>query len=324
MNQTSSEETANIVPPEFDDAIMWTAWLYYVDRMTQSEVASRLGVSRATVANYLNDARERGLVSINISPIAASRTRLARGLMQKFNLVGAFVVPANGKTNLAENIGEAGARVLADMLVDGDIIGVAWGRTVLAAASRITLPHPVRNLTVVQVSGSSIGKPEFSPELCTSLLSNRINAQCVNLLAPAVLTSRRLKAMLLDEPVLKKQMELVHSANHILLGIGDLGPKGTARAVEVGSTEEIDDYVARGAVAIIIGRFIAADGSGVGGDHDDRTVGISLSELKQVKNRICLAGGKEKLTAISATLNAGYATHFVTDADTAEALLAME
>lgn len=315
------EETGAAVPTEFDDAIMWTAWLYYADQMTQSEVATKLGVSRATVANYLNEARERGIVSVNISPKAASRTTLARALMEKFGLTGAFVIPSDGDLHLSERLGDAGARVLADMLVDGDTIGVAWGRTVLAAASRISLPKPVRDLTVVQVSGSSTGKPSFSPELCTSLLSNRINAQCVNLLAPAVLTSRGLKAMLLAEPILKKQMELVHSTNHILFGIGDIGPDSTVRASGIGSQEEIDDYVARGAAAVIIGRFIDADGEPVGGDHDERMVGISLGELKKVHNRVCLAGGPTKTAAITATLKAGYATHFVTDAATAEALL---
>ena len=192
----------------------------------------------------------------------------------------------------------------------------------LAAADRISLSRPVKDVTVVQVSGSSTGQPDFSAELCTSLLSNRIHARCVNLLAPAVLSTRELKAMLLAEPVLKKQMDLVHSANRILFGVGDIGPRSTVRASGIASEAEIDDYVARGAVAVIIGRFIDARGEAVGGNHDERMVGITLTELKQVPTRICLAGGTVKTAAITATLQAGYATHFVTDLATGEALLA--
>ena len=51
-------------------------------------------------------------------------------------------------------------------------------------------------------------------------------------------------------------------------------------------------------------------------------VGITLDELKQVQSRICVAGGTAKTEAITATLAAGYATHFVTDIATGEALLA--
>lgn len=204
------EEAGAGLPTEFDDVVMWAAWLYYADQLTQSEIAKKLRVSRATIVNHLQEARERGIVSVNISPKAGSRTRVARALMERFALQGAFVIPSGDEQALAQRLGDAGARVLADQIEDGDTIGVAWGRTVLAAADRISLSRPVKDVTVVQVSGSSTGQPDFSAELCTSLLSNRIHARCVNLLAPAVLSTRELKAMLLAEPVLRKQMELIH------------------------------------------------------------------------------------------------------------------
>jgi len=310
------------LPTEFDDAIMWAAWLYYADEMTQSEIAKTLNVSRATIVNYLQEARERGIVSVHISAQAGGRTTVARALTEKFGLHGTFVIPSADEASLVQRLGDAGARVLAEQIADGDTIGVAWGRTVLAVADRIALPRPMKNLTVVQVSGSSTGEPDFSPELCTSLLSNRIHARCVNLLAPAVLSTPELKAMLLNEPVLKKQFDLIHSTNRILFGVGDIGAKSTVRASGIASKAEIDAYVEQGAVAVIIGRFIDTDGRAIGGNHDERMVGITLDELKQVQSRICVAGGTAKTEAITATLAAGYATHFVTDIATGEALLA--
>lgn len=320
--KTSGNSEARL-PTEFDDAVMWATWLYYADQMTQSEIAKKLNVSRATIVNLLQEAREREIVSIRISPQAFGRTAVARALMDKFGLEGAFVIPAGDERSLVDRLGDAGARVLAEQIEDGDTIGVAWGRTVLAVANQISLPKPARNVTVVQVSGSSTGEPEFSAELCTSLLSNRIQARCVNLLAPAVLSTRELKAMLLAEPVLKKQFELIHSTDRILFGVGDIGARSTVRVSGIASKAEIDTYVEQGAVAVIIGRFIDTHGMPIGGDHDDRMVGITLDELKQVKSRICVAGGPTKTAAITATLEAGYATHFVTDMATGEALLSV-
>lgn len=314
-------ERGSVVPTEFEDSVMWATWLYYADQMTQSEIAKRMGVSRATIVNYLQEAREKGIVSVNINPKAGNRTSMARALMEKFGLAGAFVIPEGDDEALVQRLGDAGARVLADQVEDGDTVGVAWGRTVLAVADQISLTRPVRNVTVVQVSGSSTGEADFSPELCTSLLSNRIHARCVNLLAPAVLSTKALKAQLLAEPVLRKQMDLVHSANRILFGVGDIGPKSTVRQAGVAEPEEIDDYVSRGATAVIIGRFIDADGRAVGGPHDERVVGITLDELKKIPSRVCVAGGAAKIRAIIATLAAGYVTHFITDMATAEALI---
>lgn len=309
------------VPTEFDDAVVWAAWLYYADQMTQNEIAKLLGVSRATIVNYLQEARERGIVSVRISTEAGGRTVIARRLMERFGLTGAFVIPSTVEAELVPRLGEAGARVLAELIRPGDVIGVAWGRTVLAVADLISLPVPLSNLTVVQVSGSSTGSPDFSPELCTSLLSRRIAAQCVNLLAPAVLTTRALKEQLLAEPVLVKQFELIHSANLALFGVGDIGDSSTVRASNIATQREIDDYVRNGATAVIIGRFIDRDGLPVAGELDNRMVGIALEELTQVPARICVAGGLAKIDAIAAALKGGYATHFVTDMVTAEALV---
>ena len=46
-------------------------------------------------------ARERGIVSVNISPKAGSRTRVARALMERFALQGAFVIPSGDEQALA-------------------------------------------------------------------------------------------------------------------------------------------------------------------------------------------------------------------------------
>ncbi len=310
-----------VLPAEFDDAVVWAAWLYYVDQLTQSDIAKMIGVSRATIVNFLQEARERGLVSIRVNTEVGGRTGIARRLKEKFGLEGALVIPASDATPLVQRLGEAGGRLLADMVREGDTIGVAWGQTVLAVADYISLPEPLSGLTVVQVSGSSISNPDFSPEFCTSLMSNRIHARCVNLLAPALLSTPALKKQLLAEPVLVKQFELIHSANLILFGVGDIGPQTLMRSANIANQEDIDLYEANGAVAVLICRFIDADGKPVTGELDDRMVGIELNELAQVPRRLCVAGGAFKVPAIRATLKGGFATHLVTDITTAEMLL---
>ncbi len=312
---------ARNVPPEFDDIVMWAAWLYYSDQMTQNEIASRLKVSRATVINYLQEARERGLVIIQISPEANARTSVARALMAKFGLDGASVIPPNDSSFLIKRLGAAGAQVLADRVQSGDTIGVAWGRTVLAVADQIALAQPQPDLMVVQVAGSLISEPDFSPELCTTLLASRIGARCINLLAPAILSTGEIKRLLLAEPILRRQFELIHGTNHILFGAGDVGPRSTIRAAGILSDAELQSYLDGGAVAVIIGRFLDAQGRPVRGEPDQRMVGITLEDLRQIPSRICVGGGEAKVPALRATLTGGYATHLVTDLATAEALL---
>ena len=309
------------VPPEFEDIVVWVAWLYYADQLTQNEIADVLKVSRATIVKLLQEARERGVVSIRINTDASTRTRLSRRLAERYSLDAATVIPTLEGDQLVNRLGDAGARVLADQLESGDVVGVAWGRTVLAAARAINLPEGVERLTVIQVSGSSAGSSaDFSPELCSSLLASRLAARCVNLLAPAVLSTSELRDRLLAEPSLIKQFDLIRSAKKVLFGVGDVGEWSTVRAAELASDEIIDAYVAHGAVAAIIGRFIDAEGRPVPGELDGRMIGIGVEDLKTMPTRICVAGGPTKIAAIKGALRGGYATHLVTDLKTAEAL----
>ncbi len=322
-DQIDLESRDHALPAEFEDVVVWAAWLYYADQLTQNEIAKKLNVARATIVNYLRLARERGIVSIRLNPEANARTRLSRDLAARYGLSGALIIPSDAEDRLVARLGDAGARLLAELIRPGDVIGVAWGRTVLAVAETITLAEPAAQLTVVQVSGSSTGSPDFSAELCTSIMSSRIGARCVNLLAPAVLSSRELKEQLLAEPVLQRQFEMIHSTNQILFGVGDVGAGSTVRASGMATQAEIDGYVTLGSVAVVIGRFIDAAGRPTRGELDDRMVGISLDDLRRVPIRICVAGGIGKIIAIHAALSGGYATHLVTDTSTAEALLAL-
>ena len=180
------------LPAEFPDIVSWAAWLYFVDELTQSEVAEAIGVSRVTVIRLLNDAKEKGLVSVRINPQLASRVGISRRISEIWGLNSTIVVPDNPRISLVEQIGQAGAFVLVDSLKPGDVIGVAWGRTVLAATHSIELEAPIPDLTVVQVSASPNGlSADFSPELCVSLTANKLGARSVNLMAPAIVYKSR-------------------------------------------------------------------------------------------------------------------------------------
>lgn len=310
------------VPAEFDDMVAWVTWLYYVDELTQSEIADRVRMSRATIIKLLQDARERGAVTIRVSSAAMARTRLSRALSRAYSLDAAYIIPSLAETPLTRRLGEAGAHILGAEMTPGDIIGVAWGRTVMAVAESMQPPERAGPYTVVQVCGSSPGSaPEFSPELCSSVLASRIGARCTNLLAPAVVSTTKLRGLLMAEPALLNQFELIRSATRVLFGVGDVTATATVRLANLASSAEIDDYVRRGARGVLLGRFIDGKGRPVTGDLDERMIGITLSELRDLPNRLCFAGGSGKVEALRAALQGGYVTHLVTDEHTAVALL---
>jgi DNA-binding transcriptional regulator LsrR (DeoR family) len=308
-------------PPEFPDVVTWAAWLYYIDQMTQIDVAKVLGVSRASVVNYLQEARERGLVSIQFDQKSISETVISKSLQAKYKLSGCVVIPkAVEESNLSERLGVAAARVLLGMLKSNDVISVAWGKTVLAAAQSIPRSQ-LDNLTVVQVVGSFHSTVEFSPEFCTSVLANRLNARCMNFLAPAILSSKHLKEELLKEEVLVNQFKTIKSSRIIVFGIGELDLQSTVVRTGFLKATERERYLAQGAIGTILGRMLNEQGQQIYTEMDDRMIGVSLDEIKSIPCRLAVAGGSQKVEVVRATLRGQYPTHLVTDYETANALL---
>ena len=79
-----ANSSASAPPLRFgDDPLLWAAWLYYEEGLTQGEIATRMGVSRPSVNAYLADARTRGIVSIEIEGLSQSSKSPARLVSQR-------------------------------------------------------------------------------------------------------------------------------------------------------------------------------------------------------------------------------------------------
>ncbi|KAA0691937.1 dihydroxyacetone kinase subunit DhaK [Neorhizobium sp. P12A] len=304
-----------------DDPYVWACWLYYEDGMTQGEIADTMGVSRATVNSYLADAREKGIVRISLDPARLASLTVAQQLKSHFGLVDCLVVPSDESGRpLIERLGVAGAQALPSLLKSGDTLAVAWGRTILSVGEHMK-PAALRDMTVVQATGGMNATFAYTPELCAAKIADTLDARCVNLTAPAIVASRALRELLLDEPLLKEQFATLEQANRIIFGISSLRPNSTIHTSGLLEPTLLQHYLAHGVAGVVAGRFIDEKGRPVHGPLDDRTVGISLDNLSRIGTRVGVAGGFDKVPALLAALRGGYINVLITDAETGRGIL---
>ncbi|MDQ0467760.1 bifunctional sugar-binding transcriptional regulator/dihydroxyacetone kinase subunit DhaK [Labrys wisconsinensis] len=315
-------ERAEAIPLQFrDDLLLWAGWLYVHDGLTQNDIAKVMGISRATVNGYLAEARTRGIVSLNIEPSRLGALGIAQALKQRFRLAECIVVPEDdGSRPLVKRLGEAGAGVLRSLLRPGDTLGVAWGRTVMAIAdsmSHVAIP----DLSVIQVTGGTTATFDFAPERCASRLAEPLGARCISLTAPAVVSSAAARDMLMAEPILREQFDLLRRADKILFGICSTRPDSLIYTSGLIGQAAMTQYHALRATAVVAGRFMDDHGRPVQGELDARMIGLSLEEIGRIKTRIAVAGGPDKVPAVLACLRGGHATILVTDAATGRSVL---
>ncbi|UHD44253.1 dihydroxyacetone kinase subunit DhaK [Aureimonas altamirensis] len=306
-----------------DDALLWAAWLYYEEGMTQGDIASAMGVSRASVNAYLADARTRGLVNIEIEPVKFRALSLAQALKEHFGLQDCLVIPTDGgERSLIARLGAAGAQALSFHVRSGDTIAVTWGRTMLALAQAMQAPG-LADIRVVQATGGTTAKIPWTPEACASRLAEALGARCIPLSAPAIVSSATVRDMLVGEAVLAEQMDVLSEANRIVLGISSLRPESTIHTS--GFFEGVTQHLHyQDAIGSIAGRFISTRGEAVAGPLDGRTVGVDLDALRRIPQRIAVAGGVDKVPAILAALRGGFVSVLVTDASTGRGILTAE
>lgn len=321
----SAEDGPAPVPMRFrGDPAIWAAWLYYRENMTQADIGKAMGVSRATVNAYISDARDRGVVSVRIDPSWLGAIELSEEITTRFGLQGTLVVPTpnaeDGNARIVQRIGRAGAEFLSSRLWSGATVGVAWGHTVLALAEAVTDPS-VPDLTVAQLTGGTTSTFDFSPEFCASLLARRLKARCLQVTAPAVVSSPEVRSILMREGILAEQFRAIAQTDICVFGICTTAADSLVFTSGLLNPGELPAGPAGQAVAAIAGRFISSDGAPILDSYDERVVGMGLDQLRKVETRIAVAGGLEKRAAIEASLLGGYATHLVTDEKTAQALL---
>ncbi len=305
-----------------ESIIIEAAWLYHHDGLNQNEIAKQLQVSRATVVNYLQEAKERGYIRISLSPEIFNNHKLAQELRQKFNLQAAFVLPhgIGSDEEALMRVARGAAKWLPSLLKRGDRLGVAWGRTIYEVAEALE-KIDIEGVTVSQLVGSMATPYGFTAEICSAHMAQNLGAKCINLHAPAVLSNPDLAAHLRNEPIIHAQLEALSHCNKAIFAAGSCEPDSHIVSCGLASIDDLEWYIKQGAKGVLCGRFIDEQGKPIIGNLDKRIIGVTLDRLQGLDIGLLVSQGVEKVTPMLAAIAGGYVTHIVTSDKTAQLML---
>lgn len=303
-----------------DDLELMTrvAWLHFVEGMTQGAIASYLGISQPKVARLVDKAQKRGIVKISIASPYRSCLEVERQLSRFFpTLKDVLVVPVPSQETVFESLGRAGAWYLERVLRDGDLVGIAWGRTLKQVALSIKRAE-VKNLKFVTLVGGLTSSASLNPYTIGEKLASIFEGECYYLYAPAVVESEEVRNFYLNERINRRTLDLARQAKWSLVGIGTVDARYSIYSL----TGFIDYHEwellrQKGAVGDIVGQFYDVWGNIVDTPLHRRTVAIPLEDVKRMQNVIGIAGGLNKVEAILGALRGGYIKILITDELTA-------
>ena len=290
------------------------AWYYYMEDNTQAQIAEVMGISRAKVIRLLEEARTQGIVQFNFRKNDSQRVSAERLLIDRFGLKDAFVVPTPlDSSAINQSIAQGAAHYVSDHLREDGYLNIGYGDTVSRMLGFLA-KNREESLNVVSLTG---GVSYYLPTVGTTAYSMHLFLTP----SPLVVSSRQVRDALLDEKSLQDVSTMTEYADMSVVGIGAAVEGATVLRNGILNEGELTVLKMQGAVGDVLNHFMDKDGNLIQTEIEDRVISTDLDKLRQLKNVVGVAGGKDKVAAIKAVLNGGYLNVLITDSDTAAELL---
>ena len=304
------------------------AEMYYEQEMTQAEIAKQIGVTRSMVSYMLRTAKRRGIVEIRINRPLRSNRDIETALAARFGLQVAFalVTQTDDYRRLVQRLGSAAASLLKDYLWPGMVLGLSWGTAMSATVRALDIPEPI-SLKVVQLVGAvGARRRVYDGMVLVRRMAHMLGGDAFYLNAPFVVDSPQTARALLNHPTIHETIELGQRCDVAIFGLGTTASSEYSSFSLSGhvTLAELEELQMSGAVGDVCGHHFDIEGRPCNVAFSERTVAIDRESLLAVPIRIAVAGGTVKIPAILGALRAGYVNVLVTDAHTAESVLALD
>ena len=274
------------------------AWMYYVEGLTQNEIADKLGIGRVTVVRNLNEAIKQREVKIWIEGEIAECLTLERELKSAFNLLDAHVVPEpSDPANIGKAIGVAAGMYTTDQLTDDFVLGVGWGHTLYQSLQSLS-PRNLRGVEVVSLLGGIVEARRFNPAEFAWQFAKTVGADCYLLTAPAIVDSPETREALIERCGLATVFDHARNMQMALLSLASISSSSTSFQFSFFTEVDRAALAAKGAVGDLLFNFFDANGEMVDHPINSRVMSMPVKALHTVPKRVIAAGGNDKIEAI--------------------------
>lgn len=298
-----------------EDALLArVAWYYYHDGLTQQVIGQMLGLPRIKVSRLLENGRRTGMIEVRINSALQGCLEIERRIRDRFGLKEVRVIPHLEAESLNDRLGQAAAQILMHKLHEGGLLAVGWGETVGFAINRLGHLFQDRSIDLVAMTG---GVQAYVDGL--RLAGNDRKMYLVP--APLVVEDPHVAQAMLRDTGVRSTLEMALRADYALVGIGAVDEKASVIRHGYVHPAEVRAMRRGGAVGDVLCRFIDENGQELDFPLHERVMGLPLKSLRGTPQMIAVAGGQDKIPAIRAALRGDFIDIFVTDEETAKALM---
>ncbi len=295
---------------------------YYVDKLSQSQIAEMENISRSQISRLLDRAEKLGIVTISVSmPEDPDLSEMAESVTKLLGLREVVVAPleegADDSASIAEAIAVAAAQYLPRALKGSKTVGLGWGKTMYNMSLRLSYRNLGDERVYVPLVGmSGTSNPYLQINTIVDRVAERHRARSYFVSVPAL----REFSSPFNEIEEQRMATLEQYWSHLDAAVIGLGASPQTGGLFVDEISErcAAEIAASGSVGDILSYFFRMDGRIYDFGHAYRQAAFDVRRLHRVRKVICLAGGPDKVEGILAAARLGYINTLVTDSVTAK------
>ncbi|RPA30271.1 sugar-binding transcriptional regulator [Shewanella frigidimarina] len=299
------------------------AWLYYVAKNTQDQIAQKLEVSRQSAQRLVALAVSEGLIKVRLDHPIVKCMELGQQLTQAFNLLECEIVPSDpADDSSVHGLAQCGAGVLERYLKSEQPKTLAFGTGRALKACIDELPSmQCPQHKIVSLLGNMMLDGSASAFDIVVSMANRVQAKHYPMPLPVIATSVAEKQLLHDLAPVKSIFELVKQADATFVGIGHMGAESPLLLDGFINQSQLTELINDNATGEIISWVYNQQGQLL--EHSmNQLVMSSPLRIDSNKPVYGIAAGQHKVDAIFSALQGRLINSLITNEYTAERILA--
>ena len=289
------------------------AFLYYEKGLSQEKIAQKLFISRSSVSRLLQKAIETGIVEIKVNLPFERNTILQDMISEKYGVRECHVLKTQEATSL-DRLTDYAASYLEKLIDSNMIIGISSGRTVYKIATQIK-GKVIKNTVFSQVKGKADLDTNYffdSPE-SIRMVADKFHSEVNLIFSPLYVFNKTARHYLLNDRLIKGALEIARQSDMLIASVGSVNRKESSIYQDYLDTDKVKMMVGDRPVATILGHFLDENGSPIKDDIESSLIGLTLQEIRAIKNKVIIAHGKEKSHAVKSALLAGLVDTIIID-----------
>lgn len=302
------------------DLLTRIAKMYYLNDMTQQEIADAEFLSRSVVSRMIKQAKALGIVEIGIKPAFENYIQLEKELKKRFPNCD-FLISYSENSDAGEefnNVCNMAADLLDKNLDNDSILSVSRGKTINNVCSLIKPSKNNPDMNIVQLAGSLTNMQNNSIDEMNNMQKIAVCYGCQynRFYAPYLMDDKETKKVMCHHGDTKKVLDMAKNVNTFISGVDTILFWNDHL-----DSKDITDIIKDGAVGCMWGYFFDIDGNFIDTPLYNRMIIPDIDIFKNVKTRICVANDRFKTTALLGGLRGNLFNYLVTNSKIASRLI---